>query len=130
MLLDKKALAEIGVTAAEPVSDRLVEAPLYLLLNHLQSIGLDWFVETIVSTGRLGDYIQLYFDGDNNPLVAYSNEAQKAIYTATRRGTTWSAWRTALADGPMSAALNERTGAADFSWLNRARTSVATLVVI
>ena len=45
VLLDKKALAEIGVTAAEPVSDRLVESPLYLLLNRLRSLGLDWYYD-------------------------------------------------------------------------------------
>ena len=45
VLLDKKALAEIGVSAAEPVSDHLVEAPLYLLLNRLRSLGLDWYYD-------------------------------------------------------------------------------------
>jgi hypothetical protein len=45
VLLDKNALAEIGVTAAEPVSDRLMEAPLYLLLNRLRSLGLDWYYD-------------------------------------------------------------------------------------
>ena len=45
VLLDKKALAEIGVTAAEPVSDRLVEAPIYLLLNRLRSLGLGWYFD-------------------------------------------------------------------------------------
>jgi hypothetical protein len=91
----------------------------------------DWFVETVASTGRLGDYIQLYFDAANNPLVAYSNEAQKAIYTAVRTGANgWSSHRTALSAGPMSAALNERTDEADFSWLNRPKTSVTTIDVI
>jgi hypothetical protein len=91
----------------------------------------DWFVETVASTGRLGDYIQLYFDADNNPLVAYSNEAQKAIYTAVRTGANaWSSHRTALGAGPMSVALNERTDNVDFSWLNRPKTSVFTMVVI
>ncbi len=45
VLLDKNALAEIGVTAAEPITDRLVDAPLYLLLNRLRSLGLDWYYE-------------------------------------------------------------------------------------
>jgi hypothetical protein len=91
----------------------------------------DWFVETVASTGRLGDYVQLDFQADNVPLVAYSNEALKAIYTAVRTGANgWSSHRTALAAGPMSAALDERTDHADFSWLNRSKTSVTTIDVI
>ncbi len=45
VLLDQKALAEIGVTAAEPVSDRLLESPLYLLLNRLRVLGIDWYYD-------------------------------------------------------------------------------------
>lgn len=45
VLLDKKALAEIGVIEAEPISDRLTQAPLYLLLNRLRSLGLDWYYD-------------------------------------------------------------------------------------
>ena len=38
-------LANIGVSPAEPVSDRLDDAPIYLLLNRLRSLGLAWYFE-------------------------------------------------------------------------------------
>ena len=43
VLLDKAALNEIGVSPAEPVSDRLNDDPIYLLLNRLKSLGLGWY---------------------------------------------------------------------------------------
>ena len=42
VLLDKKSLNEIGVSVAEPVSDRLNDASVYLLLNRLKSMGIGW----------------------------------------------------------------------------------------
>lgn len=45
VLLDQKALTDAGVLATEPVSDRLDNAPAYLLLNRLRSLGLAWYVE-------------------------------------------------------------------------------------
>ncbi len=45
VLVDKKALNEIGVSFAEPVSDHLQEAPVYLLLNRLQSMGIGWYYD-------------------------------------------------------------------------------------
>ena len=91
----------------------------------------DWFVETVAGPGRLGDYVQLYFDADDRPLVAYSNEGAKTIYTATRNGANaWSSWKTGQAWGPMSAALNERSGQAIFSFLSRSRDNVFSLVAI
>ncbi len=45
VLLDRRGLAEVGVTPAEPVSDRLVDAPIYLLLNRLRSLGLGWYFD-------------------------------------------------------------------------------------
>lgn len=43
VLLDKAALNEIGVSPAEPISDRLDDDPVFLLLNRLKSIGLGWY---------------------------------------------------------------------------------------
>ncbi|MEQ8787262.1 MAG: hypothetical protein RIC55_13235 [Pirellulaceae bacterium] len=45
VLLDHGALAAIGVSPAEPISDRLDNAPLYMLLNRLRSLGLAWYFE-------------------------------------------------------------------------------------
>lgn len=43
VLLDKNELARIRVSPAEPIDDRLEEAPLYLLLNRLSILNIDWF---------------------------------------------------------------------------------------
>ncbi|MGB7161553.1 MAG: S8 family serine peptidase [Tepidisphaeraceae bacterium] len=91
----------------------------------------DWFVETVAGPGKLGDYAQLYFDANNRPLVVYSNRDQRALYTATRTGSNaWTTQRSATGAGPISVALNERTGDATFSWLNRPRTSVFSSALI
>jgi hypothetical protein len=45
VLVDDGALSAIGISPAEPVSDRLDDAPLYLLLNRLRSLGLAWYFE-------------------------------------------------------------------------------------
>lgn len=45
VLLNNAALAEIGVTPSEPVSDRLDDEPVYLVLNRLRSLGLAWYLE-------------------------------------------------------------------------------------
>lgn len=45
VLLDTNALSEIGVSPAEPVSDRLDDAPIYLLLNRLGSMELAWYYD-------------------------------------------------------------------------------------
>ncbi len=45
VLLETSALAESEISLVEPVSDRLHEAPLYLLLNRLRILGLAWYFE-------------------------------------------------------------------------------------
>jgi hypothetical protein len=45
VLVEESALADAGVSPSEPVSDRLDNAPVYLLLNRLRSLGLAWYVE-------------------------------------------------------------------------------------
>jgi hypothetical protein len=45
VLLDNEALKEIQVLPADTVSDRLDEAPVYLLLNRLRSLGIAWYYE-------------------------------------------------------------------------------------
>ncbi|MBN83152.1 MAG: hypothetical protein CMJ70_23715 [Planctomycetaceae bacterium] len=48
VLVDKKALNEIDISFAEPVSDHLQDAPVYLLLNRLQSMGIGWYYDSEV----------------------------------------------------------------------------------
>lgn len=45
VLIDKNSLSEIGVSLAEPISDRLDDAPIYLLLNRLKSMGIGWYYD-------------------------------------------------------------------------------------
>ncbi len=45
VLVDRNALAKIGVSPAEPISDRLSDDPIYLLLNRLRSLKVDWFFD-------------------------------------------------------------------------------------
>ncbi len=45
VLLDKNELARIRISPAEPIDDRLLEAPIYLLLDRLSILDIDWFFE-------------------------------------------------------------------------------------
>ncbi|MEM9657231.1 MAG: hypothetical protein AAF961_02615, partial [Planctomycetota bacterium] len=45
VLIDENALLQVGVSTADPISDRLQVAPLYLLLNRLGALGLAWYYE-------------------------------------------------------------------------------------
>jgi len=45
VLLDTEAMEEIGVLSADPISERLDKAPVYLLLDRLRSLGLAWYFE-------------------------------------------------------------------------------------
>jgi hypothetical protein len=45
VLIDGRALSGEAISPGEPVSDRLDDAPLYLLLNRLRTLGLDWYYE-------------------------------------------------------------------------------------
>lgn len=42
VVLDERSLDGAGVLPSEPVTDRLVDAPLYLMLDRLESIGVGW----------------------------------------------------------------------------------------
>jgi hypothetical protein len=91
----------------------------------------DWFVETVASRGKLGDTVQMFFDAADNPLVTYFDRGKRALFTASRATSgTWSSVRTAASSGPVSVALNERTGDAIASWLNRPRSMVFSSKVI
>lgn len=45
VLLDGSSLSAIGISLAEPISDRLDDAPIYLVLNRLRSLGVAWYFD-------------------------------------------------------------------------------------
>jgi len=45
VLLNNSTLSEIGVLPSEPISDRLADEPVYLLLNRLQALNLAWYFD-------------------------------------------------------------------------------------
>lgn len=85
----------------------------------------DWFVESVASTGKLGDEVQIYFDENDTPLVAYYDRVKRAVFSSTRvTSTNWTSTRLAASANVMSVSLNERTGNVFFSYLNRPKTDV------
>jgi hypothetical protein len=84
-----------------------------------------WHVETVASTGKLGDYTQFYFDTNDNPIAVYYDRVKRALYLSARSSTgVWSKKKLTTSAGPLSVAMNERTGHATLSWLNRPKTDV------
>jgi hypothetical protein len=70
----------------------------------------------------MGDYVQLYFDTKDNPIAIYFDRTKKVLYAAARSlSGGWSKQHVTTTSGPMSVALNERTGHALLTWLNRPR---------
>lgn len=45
VLIDSRSMAEEGILAGEPITDHSENAPLYLLLNRLSALMLDWYFE-------------------------------------------------------------------------------------
>jgi len=45
VLLEHNALDNVGVLPGDPISDRLDDAPVYFLLNRLNSLGLAWYFQ-------------------------------------------------------------------------------------
>jgi len=67
----------------------------------------------------------MYFDSDNNPIAVYYDREKKAHYLSVRGPDgTWSKKRASTSSGPLSVALNQRTGEAAYSWLNRPKSDV------
>ena len=89
----------------------------------------DWFTETVASTGKLGDYVGLYFDSNENPIAVYFDRLKKTINVGSRSGTTTGTWalkHVTTGAGPLSVAFNQRTGHGDLSELNRPKDDVLT----
>lgn len=57
VLIDQGRLEEIGYTEGEPISDRLNNEPVYLLLNRLKALGLGWTINDGVVTISTETYI-------------------------------------------------------------------------
>ncbi len=57
VLLDQGRLAEIGYTEGEPISDRIDNEPVYLLLNRLKTLDLGWSINDGVITISTADYM-------------------------------------------------------------------------
>jgi subtilisin family serine protease len=86
----------------------------------------NWFVETVRASGNVGAAVQLYFDGNDRPSVAFFDETRRGVFTATRTGTNaWSTGsRIAASSSLVSVGYNERSGEVLLSYLNRARSDV------
>jgi len=50
VMLDERALNELGVLPSDPVSDRLDDEPLYLVLERLRELGVGWRVADEILT--------------------------------------------------------------------------------
>lgn len=72
-----------------------------------------------------GDIVQLYFDGDDNPIAIYFDRTKKVLYSSLRAiDGAWSKNKVTTTSGPMSVGYNERSGEAVLSWVNRPKTDV------
>jgi subtilisin family serine protease len=92
----------------------------------------NWFVENVATSGKVGDYTQFYFDSSENPIAVFFDRDKKALYSSARGSNgVWSERKKfSTSAGPMSIGMNERTGHADISWLNRPRTDVFSAAII
>ena len=61
VVMEEEALREIGYLPGDPLSDKLVDQPLYLLLNRLRSVDMAWYYEDdilhITSASVAGQHI-------------------------------------------------------------------------
>lgn len=91
---------------------------------------VDWFFETVASSGRLGDSVQMYFE-KNTPLIVYHNHNQNGLFIAVRKGVNeWASRRSVRSSGPQSIAFNERTHSVFFSWLDPDGTELRSLRIL
>lgn len=101
VLTDNNALAAAGVQSGEPISDRLDNAPIYLLLNRLRASGLAWYFEddilhiTSVEAAEghlttipynLGDLLDAGYDTDDLGQVIENAVAPDSWETVGGRG--------------------------------------------
>ncbi|MFT3786931.1 MAG: hypothetical protein QM770_12320 [Tepidisphaeraceae bacterium] len=106
---------------------------MYAYKNGTTATG-SFVVETVASTGKLGDRVQLGFDSSNRPAVTYYNRTKKAFYGALRSAGANGTWsiqgQIATGAGPLSLAFNDRTSDSLTTWLNRPKDAVYSAVLI
>ena len=91
----------------------------------------NWFVEPVATTGKMGDYVQLYFDQNDDPVAVYYDRTKRVLYSSTRLSNgTWTKSKIETSSGPIRVALNERSGEAILSWLNRPKTDTFSTQLI
>jgi hypothetical protein len=91
----------------------------------------DWFVETVATSGKLGDTVQLAFDDQNDPQVIYYDRVRRALYLGQRNGADdWSSHQYATSAGPVAVAINERTGEDMLIALNRPQSESRVLDLV
>ncbi len=93
VLVDYKALAYTKLLVTDPVSDELTGAPIYLLLNRLESIGLAWYQQgDVLQITSRAEYVKHdatvpYHLGD---LIDAGYPPQELVRTITRcSGGDW-----------------------------------------
>ncbi len=91
---------------------------------------VDWFVETVASSGRLGGSVQMYFER-NTPLIVYDNRNQNGLFIAARLGPDkWAQRRSVLSAGPQSIATNSRTRSVFYTWSDDDGTEFPSLRIL
>lgn len=94
VLLNSRALSADAISLGEPVSDHLTDGPIYLLLNRLRALGLDWYYEddvlhiTTITDVEERLSTKPYNVGDLLDL-GYSTES---LYDAVTRGVATDHW--------------------------------------
>ena len=83
----------------------------------------DWFVETVASAGKVGDSASSTSIRNDNPIAIYYDRDKKALYVSARATDgTWSKRKVTTSAVAMDVNLNQRTGQAFLTWLNRPKT--------
>ena len=94
VLLDRDGVKEADVLLGDPISDRIQDAPMYLLLNRLQTLGLAWFFEDEVLhiTSKAAAESRLVTQPHNvGKLIdaGYSKDALHEVVQATINPNRW-----------------------------------------
>jgi subtilisin family serine protease len=107
-----------GLQAQIAYQDRSTNQIKYAYRNN------DWFVET-VGTGVVSSPVQLFFNENDRPTVAYLNSNGRTLEISTRSSSgDWSRSSAATSSRALSVSLNERSGDVLLIFQNRARTDM------
>ncbi len=87
----------------------------------------DWFTEPVVASNKISGNTQIYFTDSNQPVVTFYLASKQAIFSGTRISSgNWAYQRLIYSSGPTSVTLNERSGDAILTSLNRTKVAVAS----